>query len=134
MAAACGAAAEGGGGGGPLAQQRLFSAYVHVGTNEEGFTGARAGPGIGYRVGQGLQHGEAICGAGSVRRARACFLLAVLRAWTGCQGRHRPARPRPGCARALPARSVMAAGLRGPPPSTGRRWRELSSAGIRSPP
>ncbi|KAK9837246.1 hypothetical protein WJX81_001372 [Elliptochloris bilobata] len=41
-AAACGAGA-GGAAGGPLAQQRLFSAYVHVGSNEQGFTGFPAG-------------------------------------------------------------------------------------------
>ena len=39
VTAACGAAA-GGAGAGPLSQQRLFSAYVHVGRNEQGFKGA----------------------------------------------------------------------------------------------
>ena len=42
VTAACGAAAAGTGSG-PLAQQRLFSAYVHVGSNEQGFKGAPNG-------------------------------------------------------------------------------------------
>ena len=50
VTAACGAAA-GGMGSGPLAQQRLFSAYVHVGSNEQGFKGAPAWPDKKYVAG-----------------------------------------------------------------------------------